>query len=240
MNVRISLIIFALLKLYCNEAQAHEFYSQTVYLHKFDNPITQNRLLLVKPWQKVEIFGGGWLDYDQKTDSDEAYTDAQFSPMAGARSLVLGPNWLLSRAFAEARYVYRIKSFPDERPKETYDFRVGLMGYGFQDFSPLFLEHYYALFYTRLYGERVIFQGWTKEGFRFFKNWDVFNEFFVDTFDLTRDNDPTFDLRPGARYTYFFHGGSAQLVHQFLYHFTNLEFSGRSEQRTALIFGFYW
>lgn len=218
-----------------------EFYSQTVYLHKFDNPITQNKLSLTKSLQNYDLYGGLWFDTDQKTDADEAFTDAQVSPLVGMRSKVFGPDWLWSRLTLEARLVHRIKSFPDDRARTTYEFRPGILGYGIKRFSnPVFIENYYAAFYSQLYGKKLIVQGWGRQGLRFYEHFDLFNEVFVDTFDQTRDRDGTLDLRPGGRLLWQFRGGSVQLLHQFLYHFTNLEFAGRSEARSTLVVGLYW
>jgi len=117
----------------------------------------------------------------------------------------------------------------------TYDVRGGLVGYGYQSWNSFFFENYYAFFYTRLYGERFIFQGWSKKGIRVLNHLDLFNEFLADTFDLTRDTDSTFDARPGVRLEYRMKGAVIQLLHQWIYHFSNIKFSGRSEQRSTLV-----
>ena len=218
-----------------------EIYSQTTYLHKYKNPITQNKFVLSNEFMNHEVYLGAWLDYDDKSGSQETFTDAQFSPLAGIQSFVFGNEWLYSRYFIEGRYVERLKDSSDDRIKQTYDLRAGLIGYGFKGFKEdLFFENYYSLFFTRLYGEKVIFQGWSKQGIRLFKHFDLYNEIFGDTFDQTRDRDGTLDLRPGARISWNFHNGTIQLLHQWLYHFTNLEFAGRNEERSTLVVGLYW
>lgn len=218
-----------------------ELYSQTVYLHRFGNPITQNRLIVVRDhgsyWQP---YTGLWLDHDNKTNGSEAYTDAQIAPLLGVQTVTFGPSWLMSRGFTEARLVHRTKSFPDNRDRTTYEFRSGLLGYGLYDLKPIFLEQYYALFYTRLYGSRIIAQGWFRQGYQFWKYFDFFNEVFFDTFDQTRGRDGTLDLRPGVRLIWKMESGTMQLLHQRLHHFTNLNFSGRNESRSTLVFGLYF
>lgn len=217
-----------------------EFYSQTVYLHKFHNPITQNRLILRKTFQTWDIYGGLWLDQDRKTNKDASFTDSQVSPLLGIHSHVYGLPWLYSRFFLEGRWVNRTESFPDKRMKSTYELQGGLIGYGLLRLnSSFFLEQYYAAFFSRLYGEKFIFQGWSKQGFRFWNRLDFFNEVFVDTFDQTRDRDGTLDLRPGVRVLHHFKEGSIQLMHQSVYHFTNINFAGRSEGRTTFVLGLY-
>lgn len=246
MNIKIShkKIMISLL-LYMASTTVHavsgEFFSQTVYLHKFGNPVTQNKIVLTKSLQSFEIFSGLWFDHDKKTDASQVFTDAQVAPLAGVRTKVFGPSWLYSRFNVEGRWVYRTKSFTDDRARSTYEFRPGLLGYGLKEFqSPLFIENYYAVFYSHLYGSRMIAQGWARQGLRFFNHIDVLNEVFFDTFDLTRDSDGTADLRPGVRVFHQFEKGSVQLLGQYLYHFSNLEFSGRNEYRTTLVFGLYF
>jgi len=218
-----------------------EFYSQNVYLHKYKNLVTQNLLTISKDAGVLETYGGVWFEHDDKTDAKESYVDAQISPLVGLRSKVFGNEWMYSRIFAETRLVHRTKPFPDERARTTYEARGGVVGYGLKLWdSPFFLENYYSLFYTRLYGDRIIFQGWARQGLRFLKHFEVLNEFFVDTFDLTRDSDATYDLRPGIRFRYDFKGGSFQLIHQRLHHFSNLSFSGRNESRSTAVLGYYW
>lgn len=237
-----SCLIF-ICSLFCFSARAleNEIYSQTVYLHKFKNPITQNKLTLTKTLQLVDIYGGFWVDHDRKTNGNEGFTDAQVSPLLGVRSKSVGNEWMYSRIFLEGRFVHRTKSFPDERIRNTYEARGGLLGYGFKEFpSHFFVENYYAAFFSRLYGEKFIVQGWARQGYRFYKHFDLFNEIFADTFDQTRDRDGTLDLRPGARLIWNFSIGSVQLIHQQLYHFANTAFAGRSEGRSTLVFGLYW
>lgn len=238
-------VVIISIALVANLNKAHSFtyeiYSQTTYLHKFDNPITQNKLSLIRTYNFFDLYAGAWLDHDKKTSASEGFTDAQVSPLIGSRSAVFGPNWLLSRVFFEGRFVHRTKSFPDDRTRNTYELRSGLLGYGIKEFSsPVFLETYYSAFFSRLYGEKFILQGWTRQGLRFWKTLDVFNEVFFDTFDQTRERDGTLDLRPGVRVLKNFEHGSIQLIHQFLYHFTNTVYAGRSEARTTLVFGLYY
>lgn len=236
-NLLISLGIFSV-NAYALEG---EMYSQTVYLHKFKNPINQTKLQLNKKYSNFDLYGGLWLDHDKKTNATEGFTDAQIAPLVGIRSFVFGPDWLLSRVFFESRFVHRTKSFTDERIKNTYEARGGIMAYGLKQFNnPIFLETYYSAFFTRLYGEKFIVQGWTRQGLRYFNFFDVFNEIFVDSFDQTRDTDGTLDLRPGIRLFHQFQHGSVQLLNQHIYHFSNTAYAGRSEFRTTLVFGFYW
>lgn len=218
----------------------YEVYSQTVFLKKFDNVVTQNRVIALNSFEDFQFYGGLWWEGDQKTGPKEAFTDSQLSPLAGIQSRLVGSDWLYSRLFFEGRFVHRTTSFPDDRERSAYEVRAGALGYGlWESEKKLFLENYYALFYTRLYGDRLIFQGWSKQGARIGKHFDIFNEVFVDTFDLTRDSDASFDLRPGLRASWRFSQGTVQLMHQWLHHFSNLEFSGRNEQRTTLVFGLY-
>lgn len=218
-----------------------DFYSQTIYLHKYKNPISQNKITIKKKLFQTEVFTGLYIDQDRKTNVSETFTDAQVSPLAGIQSHVFGPSWLYSRAFIEGRFVYRTVSFTDARPRETYEIRSGLLGYGIKVFpTNIFLENYYSLFFTRLYGEKVISQGWARQGYRIIGNFEILNEVFFDSFDQTRDRDGTFDLRPGLRYIFKLPQGSLQLLHQYLHHFTNLEFSGRNEHRSSLVIGLYF
>lgn len=236
-------VIFTLAVFFFSEAKAmnYELYSQTTYLHKFSDPITQNKFVISDERLGHEIYGGFYLDFDSKTNSEEGYTDAQIAPLVGVQSKIFGNEWLYSRYFLEGRFVHRLKAFPDDRARSTYDLRAGLLGYGLKELgSRFFLENYYAAFYTRLYGEKVILQGWTRQGLKIVSNLEVFNEFFGDTFDQTRDREGTFDLRPGARLVWRFQGGSVQLIHQWLYHMSNVDVSGRNEERSSLILGFYW
>lgn len=217
-----------------------EIYSQTTYLHKFRNPITQNKIVLHENVRGVNVYGGVYFDYDAKSGVSLTYTDAQVSPLIGVQSKVYGWDFLYNRLFLESRYVHRIKSFPDERTKETYEVRAGVIGYGLTTVKEfLFFENYYSFFFSRLYDERFLIQGWARQGMRmdFF---DVFNEFFYDSFDQTRGRDGSFDLRPGVRLHHQFAKGSVQLIHQYLYHLSNLAFAGRNEHRTSLVFGFYF
>lgn len=212
-----------------------DFFSQTVHLKKFNNIVTQNRLRLLQRNTQYDFFAGIWWDDDQRTNKKEAYTDSQFTPLLGVQSQIFGNNWMYSRLFLEGRQVNRLGSFPDDRPRATYDVRTGVVGYGLQNLNVFFFENYYAFFYTRLYGERFIFQGWSKQGIRILNHFDFFNEFLADTFDLTRDTDSTFDARPGVRFEYRMKGLTIQILHQWIYHFSNIKFSGRSEQRSTLV-----
>ena len=217
-----------------------DFYSQTVYLHKFENLITQNRLNFIEEKWHYEPYAGIFWDSDQKTDEDEAFTDAQISPYLGVRTKVWGNEWMYSRLFSELRLVHRTKSFPDDRARTTYEGRIGLYGHALKPMlSPGFLENYYAIFYSKIYGGKLIFQGWARQGLRF-RKFDLFNEIFGDTFDQTRDRQGTLDLRPGLRYNIDFKGGGIQLIYQWIHHFTNLEFAGRNESRSTLVIGYYW
>lgn len=219
-----------------------EFYSQTVMLHQYaDNPITQNKFSLIREGKNLDWYAGVWFDHDVQSDADQTYTDAQISPLIGLRSKVFGNEWMYSRFFLEGRLVHRTKAFVDERPRTTYELRPGLMGYGLKLWeNRFFLENYYALFFSRLYDERVIFQGWARQGIRVWKPIELFNEIFADTFDLTRDTDASFSLRPGIRLRWDFEKGSFQLLHQRIHHFTNLDFNGRNESRSTLVLGVLW
>lgn len=218
-----------------------EIFSQSVYLHRFGNPVTQNRVIVANERENFDTYFGAWFEHDRKSDAEVTYTDSQISPLLGIRTRAFGNEWMFTRAFAEARLVHRTRSFFDDRERTTYEARGGLLGYGLKVWKDFyFIENYYSAFYTRLYNDRMIFQGWARQGLRFFGHFEVLNEVFVDTFDFTRDSDSTFDLRPGVRLRWDFSGGGIQLLHQRLHHFSNLEFSGRNESRTSLVFGFYW
>lgn len=239
-------ILFAMIiSLFCFPTYAvdwnFDLYSQTTFLHKFNNPISQTRLLTKTKFVGHEFYVGLFVDQDKKTKSTEAYTDAQVSPLLGFQSLVFGNEWLYNRYFVEGRSVNRTTSFPDDRVKSTYEFRSGLIGYGKKDLKQeFFIENYYALFFTHLYGSRVILQSWARQGRYLFLNLDIFNEFFLDTFDQTRNSEASFDLRPGIRYQYRYKAFSLQLIHQYLYHMSNLNISGRNEHRSSLVLGLYY
>ncbi|HLT22197.1 MAG TPA: hypothetical protein VKZ84_02100, partial [Bacteriovoracaceae bacterium] len=142
--------------------------------------------------------------------------------------------------FLESRYVHRTKSFTDDRPKEEYEVRFGLMGHRLLHLNQLFfVENYYAFFFSRMYSERFIFQGWAKQGVRI-KFLDIFSEAFWDTFDQTRSQDATFDWRPGLRVHHTYKNFHVQLIHQWLHHFSNLSFSGRNEHRSTLVMAYYF
>jgi hypothetical protein len=216
-----------------------ESFFQVVHLHKFDNTIVQGFIHAQKPWAQGEFYLGAWIDQDQKTGMKEVYTDAQVAPLVGFRSQVLASKWLPSRWFAEGRALLRTEDFPDQRARGDWELRFGLLGYDLLEKQKFFLEHYYAAFYTRLYGDRVIFQGWSRQGISY-KSFDLFHEFFLDTFDFTRDQDATFDLRPGIRWSYRKEAMTLQLIHQYLHHLSNLKFAGRNEHRTSLVFARQW
>lgn len=218
-----------------------ETFFQVVHLHKFDDTILQGFVHTGKDVGPVRVYGGVWIDQDTKTGKKEAYTDAQVSPLLGAKGPLWLKNILPSRAFTELRYVQRTVTFPDERPHSDWEARAGLLGYDFVPFkSPFFLEHYYALFYSRMYDDRLLLQGWTRQGLRFAEHFDVFNEFLADTFDQSRGQDATVDLRPGVRLHWRQGTFSAAVLHQYIHHFSNLAFAGRSEQRTTLVVGHSW
>lgn len=218
-----------------------ELFSQNVYLHKYNNPITQDQLTVYYKLKHFESYGGVWFETDKKSDAEVTYTDAQISPLLGLRSHVFGNDWILNRLFAETRLIHRTKPFFDDRVRTTYEIRGGILGYGDKRFkNSFFFENYYAFFYTRLYGERGIFQGWARQGYALHKHFEIINEIFADTFDLTRDNDATFDWRPGARLRLDLDRGTFQLIYQRLYHFSNVDISGRNESRTTLVIGYYW
>ncbi|HLW56093.1 MAG TPA: hypothetical protein VKY27_01835 [Bacteriovoracaceae bacterium] len=217
-----------------------DIYSQTIYLHKYNNPITQNKVSLKKRIANLEYYVGAFIDHDKKTDADEVYTDAQVSPLLGVQSPILNWKILYNRFFLETRYIHRTKSFTDDRPKEEYEVRFGLMGHRLLVLKEhLMLENYYAYFYSRMYDERFIFQGWSRQGLRV-KNFDIFSEIFWDTFDQTRSQDATFDWRPGLRFHYTYKNVHVQLIHQWLHHFSNLDFAGRNEQRSTLVLATYF
>lgn len=217
-----------------------DIYSQNIYLHKYNNPITQNKVSLKQKATSFEYYVGAFIDHDKKTGAEEVYTDAQISPLIGIQSNVLDWKILYNRLFLESRYIHRTKSFTDDRPKEEYEIRFGLMGHRLLDLkNHLMLENYYALFFSRMYDERVIFQGWSRQGVRF-NFLDIFSEIFWDTFDQTRSQDATFDWRPGIRLHHTYKNVHVQLIHQWLHHFSNLEFAGRNEQRSTLVLSLYF
>lgn len=218
-----------------------DLFVQSVHLHKFDNTIMQGFVHVKHPWKNIEPYAGVWFDQDTKTGKKEAYTDAQVSPVVGVKTQLFGASFVPSRAFSELRFVQRTVTFPDERAHSDWEARVGLLGYDFiTPKAPFFFEHYYALFYTRLYDDRVILQGWTRQGIRQWEHADIFNEILVDTFDQSRGRDATIDWRPGVRVLGVVGQLNVQLLHQYLHHFSNLAFAGRSEQRTTLVLGASW
>lgn len=214
-----------------------ESFVQGVHLHKFDNTILQGFVHTQREHSWGMAYVGAWFDQDQKTTGQGVFTDSQVSPLIGLKSQLLAEQFVPSRLFVEIRAVLRTEAFPDQRDRFAGEARGGLLGYDrLNPTSYLFFEHYYALFYTHLYNSRVIFQGWSKQGVSF-GNWDLFNEIFVDTFDFTRGQDATTDLRPGVRWSLRREKFTLQLLHQYLHHFSNLNFAGRSEQRSTLVFG---
>jgi hypothetical protein len=233
-------VLFFILFFHSNTTLAHwqtESFTQAVHLHKFDNTIVQG---FVKT-QRVHSWGapyvGVWFDQDQKSASQGVFTDSQVSPLLGFKTNSYAEDILPSNFFVEFRAVLRTEVFPDQRQRFTGEGRGGILGYDkFNPNSYFFLEHYYALFYTHLYNSRVIFQGWSKQGFSV-GSWDVFNELFADSFDFTRGQDATLDLRPGVRWSLRGEKFTLQLMHQYLHHFSNLNFAGRSEQRSTLVLG---
>lgn len=212
-------------------ASTHEFFNQTVNLSKYKNIVNQG----FYHYNQDKLYGGFYFDFDQKTGEKVVYTDSQVSPLLGIKSDLFFQKYLPSRAFSEGRLVFRTTDFSDGRDKNSWDLRFGLLGYDMISKPYFFLEHYYTLMYTRLYNDRLIFQGWSKQGFHLTTMLDLFNEVFYDTFDLTRDNDGTFDLRPGLRASIKKENLTFQLLHQYVYHFSNLAFSGRDEHRTTLV-----
>jgi len=237
-------MLAALFILFLGEARAQwstDLFVQTVHLHKFDDTILQGFVHVKHPWKDVEPYAGVWFDQDTKTGPKEAFTDAQVAPLIGVRSQLFGATLLPSRAFSELRFVQRTVNFPDERAHRDWEARAGLLGYDFlYQLRPVFFEHYYALFYTRMYDDRVILQGWSRQGIRQWEHVDVFNEFLVDTFDQSRGRDATFDWRPGVRLVGQVGELRWQIIHQYLHHFSNLAFAGRSEQRSTLVLGASW
>jgi hypothetical protein len=214
-----------------------ESFIQSVHLHKFDNTIIQGFVHTQKEFTWGTPYVGMWIDQDKKTAADGVFTDSQVAPLIGIKSHLYFVNILPTKFFIETRAVLRTEEFPDGRDRGAIELRPGLLGYDKIDFkSAFFLEHYYALFYTQLYDSRIIFQGWSKQGLSY-KSFDLFNEVFADTFDFTRGQDATVDLRPGIRWTYRFQEFAFQLIHQQLYHFSNLAFAGRSEARSSAIIG---
>lgn len=217
-----------------------EIYSQSIYLHKYSNPITQNKVSLNKKTTLFDYYVGAFIDHDKKTNGEEVYTDAQISPLVGIQSKIFNWKILYNRFFLESRYIHRTKSFTDDRPKEEYEVRLGLMGHRLLDFkNNFFIENYYAYFFTRMYDERFIFQGWARQGARY-NYLDIFSEVFWDTFDQTRGRDGTLDWRPGLRLHHTIKNFHVQLIHQWLHHFSNLNFSGRNEHRTTLVMAYYF
>jgi hypothetical protein len=214
-----------------------ESFVQSVHLHKFNNTIIQGFVHTQRDHSWGTPYVGVWFDQDQKTAGDGVFTDSQVAPLVGVKSNLYFFDILPTKFFFETRAVIRTEDFPDGRDRSAVELRPGLLGYDRIEFkSAFFLEHYYALFYTHLYSGRVIFQGWSKQGFSYM-SFDLFNEVFADTFDFTRGQDATVDLRPGIRWTYRFKTSTFQLIHQQLYHFSNLAFAGRNEARSSVIFG---
>jgi hypothetical protein len=214
-----------------------ESFIQSVHLHKFDNTIIQGFVHTQREHSWGAPYMGVWFDQDQKTAGDGVFTDSQVAPLVGVKSNVYFQNVLPTKFFFESRAVVRTESFPDDRDRTAIELRPGLLGYDKIEFGrTLFIEHYYALFYTHLYNSRIIFQGWSKQGITY-KSFDLFNEVFADTFDFTRGQDATVDLRPGVRWSYRLPDFTLQLIHQQLYHFSNIAFAGRSEARSSLVMG---
>lgn len=234
------IVIFLLLGLFSGSALSQwqtESFMQAVHLHKFDNTIVQGFVHTQREHSWGIPYVGVWFDQDQKTPGGGVFTDSQVSPLVGLKTNIYAQNILPTRLFVEFRAVVRTEDFPDERQRFTGEARTGLLGYDKLNLkSFLFLEHYYALFYTHLYNSRVIFQGWSKQGVSY-HSWDLFNEFFIDTFDFTRDQDATVDLRPGIRWSLRREKYTLQLMHQYLYHFANLNFAGRTEHRSTVVLG---
>ncbi len=214
-----------------------ESFMQAVHLHKFDNTIVQGFVHTQREHSWGAPYFGVWVDQDQKTSGQGVFTDSQVSPLMGVKTIPYVQDILPTRLFAEFRAVVRTEDFPDKRQRFTGEARTGLIGYDKLNVTSfVFFEHYYSLFYTHLYNSRVILQGWSKQGINY-DSWDIFNEVFFDTFDFTRGQDATFDLRPGVRWSLRGEKFTLQLMHQYLHHFSNLNFAGRSEQRSSLVVG---
>lgn len=233
----VSLLMLSFLSQRAHSQWKTESFMQGVHLHKFDNTILQGFVHAQREHSWGTPYVGVWFDQDQKTSAQGVFTDSQASPLIGVKTKPYVQDVLPTMLFVEFRAVMRTEDFPDGRERFTGEARAGLLSYDKLNLTSfVFLEHYYALFYTHLYNSRVIFQGWNKQGINY-KSFDLFNEVFADTFDFTRGQDATVDLRPGLRWSLRGDKFSLQLMHQYLYHFSNLSFAGRNEHRSTVVLG---
>ena len=205
------------------------FYHQSVYLEKYTDLINQGQFKVLKSHEHYDLYLGLNYDFDNKSDKTVTYTDQQINPLIGMQSKV----YWYSKLFSEYRGVYRQGEFFDDRTKTTNDLRVGVLGYNKINYDKAFQEFYYVIFYSSLYNDQVILQGWHKHGLML-NGFDLFNELYVDSFDITKSRQFTTDLRPGVRFSKRFSQSSIQLLFQRL---IPIDQSGRSnESRATLVY----
>lgn len=205
------------------------FYGQSVHLARYENIITQGFLRLDNQKQGFDLYAGIYYDNDTSSDEKITYTDKQASPFLGIQSKLILKT---SRFYAEVRDVNRLGEFPDDREINTYELRPGLLGYNRTFYSNFFTEWYYNLFYSKLYDEKFIFQGWHKNGIKL--GWlHFFNEILADSFDFTKQEQFTVDARPGLRMEYQSNKILIQLMSQYL---IPIDHSGRQKEiRSTLV-----
>lgn len=218
-----------------------DYYGQNVWLGNASNLIVQHRVLLGKEFSWLRPYAGLLLDEDGQTDSQRAFTDSQVAALVGVQTpLFFYPTFPL-RAFVETRYVNRLGSFPDARKKQDWEGRFGVLGSGRYDFDHnLFLAHYFAVFYTRLYGERVISEGWWRQGYKLSSWASAFHELYVDSYDLQYDRELSFDSRPGVAATFTLENGLyIESSFQYIRHWNEVSVRGKDDWRVNLIFALY-
>ena len=212
-------------------------YAQDVYLEKYENNIFQGILRIDFFQDNFDYYVGLYYDDDTKSNGQITYTDQQISPLIGIQSKLLFPSFP-TRLFIEARDVNRIGSFPDNRAQQDNEVRIGSLGYNFTNFGKtnFFNEYYYALFYSHLYDQKILVQGWDKIGYRLSSDYyhlDLFNELLGDSFDLTKQEQMTADFRPGMRLQMVKRHLNVQLL---LQHLIPIDESGRpNENRATLV-----
>lgn len=206
-----------------------EWFHQSVNLARYANNISQGFLRAINKNKWGESYIGVAYDLDNKSNDLVTYTDKQVSPILGHQSKVLFQSF---RTYFEVRDVNRLGGFPDNRASQDNELRFGSLGYDIKHSSLFFNEWYFNFFYSQLYDHKSIFQGWNKTGLRW-KQWDIFNEILVDSFDFTKQEQFTVDARPGIRFQKRYNQVTIQIFTQKV---IPIDHSGRQQEtRSTLV-----
>jgi hypothetical protein len=218
-----------------------DYFSQTIYLEESQNLLTQQRILWGGEVSTLRPYLGLALEKDSKTNSSAAFIDSQLTPLVGVQSeLFFYPKFPL-RFFSEVKRLYRLGDFPDQRKDEDWDLRFGGLGSGEYDFKEFFLSHYFSLYFTHLYSDRFIAEGWSRQGKKLDEVLSVFHELHWDSYDLEYDRDVSVDSRPGVKGVWhpFDPAITLEALGQYVYRWTNYKGSDRDEWRATLVFALY-